>query len=305
MVPVINGRPICPQRNPPAFLPFITTFASRALLANLFLSLTMFQYRDLVPGYPDSGQDVPNELGSIVNNSVAADFYQWGFVILRGVYDDDVEWEKFINLYKRKLLDELEMFGVQNVFSQHLQFTVIEDRAALEGASKDAVRARFIQWVEEQRAGELADKPKAFTFHPRFKYCLYMDEVCMKTITARQPSLREGEALWYLSIESRSIIIHGLHGPVEINEDDEEDEGYPELDGTTNYDVGWTYISFYGLVQLYANLSSAGSPDELWIGMIYRARRPERDPEPDYRNGRPLRDVPRDLVYRNGEETPK
>ncbi|KAG8157315.1 hypothetical protein KVR01_012699 [Diaporthe batatas] len=231
------------------------------------------------PGYPEGYQPASGHLANIIDNSVATGLDKWGFVILRGVYDNDDEWQTFLSLYKAAVADELHDAKLEDQLGQQLEWTVIEDPAILDGASKGAVRGRFLTWVEEQkRDGEIADRPWAAGYLPRYKFCLYVDEVCMKSIVARQ----QGGKLDYT-----------------LDEEDEEDadEGWGELDGTTNYDVGWAYIDVLGYAALYSNLGSGGSHDQIWDGMVYRGRRPERDPKPDYNYGCSLADVERGVPY--------
>lgn len=259
------------------------------------------------PGYPEGYQPASGNLGTIIDNIVATGLNKWGFVILRGVYSNNDEWQTFLNLYKAAVADELHHYKLEDQLGQQLEWTVIEDPAILDGASKGAARSRFLTWVEEQkRDGEIADRPWAAGCLPRYKFCLYVDEVCIKSIVARQ---REGKLpglRWCLDSSGKVIIIDGLHQdytPAEKNEedddeeDDDDDEGWGEVDGTTNYDVGWAYVEADGYAVLYSHLGSGGSHSEKWEGFVYRGRRPERDPKPDYRYGRPLSEVERGVPY--------
>lgn len=259
-------------------------------------------------GFPDGYQLVTGKLASIFNNRAYRDFPQWGFVILRGAYhNDDAEWATFLDLYEASLMDELHHFGLVDELGQHLQITVIEDRAALEGASKNAVRARFLEWVAEQRRGELARKPSVFDSQARFRYCLYVDELCLKTMTAHLHNFLNTGERWCLS-DGSIVIINGLHKDYvreepEEDEEDEEDEDdgydqYPPIEGNTNEDVGWAYYDTIGHAELYSKLCSGGSLQEIWYGIVYRGRRPDRDPVPKYDTVRqPLSAVPRGGPY--------
>ncbi|KAL0929860.1 uncharacterized protein CTRU02_215069 [Colletotrichum truncatum] len=127
------------------------------------------------PGYPEGYQSASGDLATIINNSVATGFFKWGFVILRGVYDNDDEWQTFLNLFKAAIADELHDSKLEDQLGPHLEWTVIEDRTALKSASKATVRTRFLAWVEEQkRDGEIADRPWAAGYLPRYKFCLYV-----------------------------------------------------------------------------------------------------------------------------------
>nr|XP_036576370.1 uncharacterized protein CTRU02_13747 [Colletotrichum truncatum]KAF6783095.1 hypothetical protein CTRU02_13747 [Colletotrichum truncatum] len=134
---------------------------------------------------------------------------------------------------------------------------------------------------------------------------IYVDEVCIKSIVAR---LHGGKLIgfqWCLSSTGSVVIVNGLHqdhtpeekDDADDDEEEEDDEGYMEVDGITHYDVGWAYIGVLGYAELYSNLGSGGSHGQIWDGMVYRGRRPERDPEPDYDYGRPLSEVERGAKY--------
>lgn len=50
----------------------------------------------------------------MINLHVKNGFRKWGFVVLRGVYDNDAEWNTFISLYKANVADELHGFGLED-----------------------------------------------------------------------------------------------------------------------------------------------------------------------------------------------
>lgn len=261
---------------------------------------------NIEPGYPEGYQLASGDLGTIIDNSVATGFNKWGFVILRGVYDNDGEWQTFINLFKAEVADELYYYNVEDQLGQQLEWTVIEDPVILTGASKSAVRGRFLTWVEEQkRDGEIADRPWAARL-PRYTFCLYVDEVCMKSIGARQCGGTSIGFRWCLDASAPVVIINGLHQHYTPGQKDEEDDSEEEdddewsadVDSLINYDVGWAYIDCIGYACLYSHLGSGGGDGEIWEGFVYRGRRPERDPEPDFRYGcHPLSEVERGVPY--------
>lgn len=92
------------------------------------------------PSYPEGYQLASGDLGTIIDNGVATGLNKWGFVIVRGVYDNDDEWQTFLNLYKAAVADELHDYKLEDQLGQQLKWTVIEDPAILDGASKAAVR---------------------------------------------------------------------------------------------------------------------------------------------------------------------
>lgn len=151
---------------------------------------------DTASHYPCSAHERPDAgaLSHITNSRAWDVLRQWGFVILRGVYgNDNTEWNTLLNLYKAAVMDELYLFGMEDELGPHFQFTIIEDRAALEDVPKNAVRARFLDWVDEQRRAVLADTPQVFDC-ARFRFFLYIDELCLKAMTVSLRKVRGVES---------------------------------------------------------------------------------------------------------------
>ncbi|KAM0326097.1 hypothetical protein ACHAQA_006690 [Verticillium albo-atrum] len=242
-------------------------------------------------GYPEGYQPATTGYPSIVNQRASTGFAKWGFVIYRGTYDNDTRWETFITLLKASLVEELQYVEQEDELGPDLEWTIIEDRTNLEGASKDNVRAQFLEWVAArsvERDGVQANVPWLVKYVPRFRYCLYVDEASFGSITAHRVRMT---GQWCLD-GGKVVIIDGTHGhndEEEKEEDDseesEEDDGYTSVEGNTSYDVGWAYIDAIGLGDLYASLCWAGCDSEKWEG-VYRGRRPDRGP--DRGQGQPL-----------------
>ena len=100
-------------------------------------------------------------MSQTINCRVLTGYPKWGFVIYRGTYADDSLWLKALALLKSNAYELLRSFdidvklnhpdnstpGCEELLGPDLQWTVIEDRATLDGATKDAVRARFREWA--------------------------------------------------------------------------------------------------------------------------------------------------------------
>lgn len=73
---------------------------------------------------------------------------KWGFVVYRTTYADDEAWACF-----KKAVDERSRESIAESdapeLTESLEWTFVEDRDALDGASRDQLRARFKTWAAE------------------------------------------------------------------------------------------------------------------------------------------------------------
>ncbi|TLD20779.1 hypothetical protein PspLS_08663 [Pyricularia sp. CBS 133598] len=119
-------------------------------------------------------------------------YYHWGFVIYRCTYDDDALWSEFISLLKIQARAELESKWSLNALERHLRWTIIEDRATLDGATEEEVRQHFRLWCEESGATERDGHSAAFPLEElglprdregaRYRYCVYVDGDCLWSV---------------------------------------------------------------------------------------------------------------------------
>lgn len=214
----------------------------------------------------------------------------WGFVIFGGAYGDDILWEKVITMLEMDARYWLQKDNLEEVLWPSLTFTVIDDRAALNGVTKDAVRAKFRQWAARrcvERDGKGADSPLNVRQCPRFRYCVYVDQDCLD-------SMREfwNWMTYSWQLRGQIILIDGTHGH---HEDDYSDMtpgfatvsgsmahprfrigpgGQPPIEGNTAVDVGWRYARISRFTCAYEDLHKKfGSHWETWNG-FYQGMRP-------------------------------
>ncbi|KAH7010777.1 uncharacterized protein B0I36DRAFT_340962 [Microdochium trichocladiopsis] len=245
------------------------------------------------PGYPEGYQFAEGPLGSIIDARVTDVFQKWGFVIMRGAYDNDAQWDTFMGLFRASLLDELHDFELEAELGPDLEITVIEDRAVLENARKDAVRPRFLRWVDArsvERDGEGADAPNLVEDLPRFKYCVYVDQVCLNSLSVSPVDGTPG-APWCLK-EGQIIVIDATGAE---SYEPSAEGGYEPVEGNASFNVGWAYFDIHGLTEMYAELCD-NSGNEMWYAS-YTGNRPYKQPEFDPRSGRPLSEVPQGVSY--------
>ncbi|KAI8631761.1 hypothetical protein F5Y19DRAFT_472644 [Xylariaceae sp. FL1651] len=116
------------------------------------------------------GFDWNNHMGTTARRMRDTGFETWGFLIYRCTYGDDAAWDCYMQLFKEQVHDDLVCFGRELLMEQYPQWTVIEDKETLDGASK--------------KQGGLPTRNDASTRLPRFTYCLYVDQRCLDTMKA-------------------------------------------------------------------------------------------------------------------------
>ncbi|KXJ94905.1 hypothetical protein Micbo1qcDRAFT_232278 [Microdochium bolleyi] len=289
----------------------------------------------VAPGYPDDYQPESGTtaVASLLNNRAHTRFPKWGFVIFRGVYGNNAEWDTFISLYKAQVALELHSSAAGHASAEEelgsdLEWTIVEDRAALEDVPKDAVRARFREWVAARsvaRDGVNGDAPWLPWHVPRFRYCLYVNEACLRSISVRLWGEQFG-AGWGLS-DGRIIIIDGTRAEQSYDngdkakqekereeysdEDEDEDEDEDDMsddygmedaiEGNTEWDVGWTYVEVIGNIGRYAGL--CGTQGGEWE-LLYRIGRPSTEPQLSLSGAaQPLSAVPAAGPFRHPVDT--
>lgn len=226
-------------------------------------------------------------LGHVLHTMQQTGFHTWGFVIYRGcAYSDEPAWQRFIAHMKQEVQDALsaapklpggsgaiDASGRQ--LAPYLQWTLMQD-PSLEGASHDAVRRHFAAWAAArtpQRDGPGADGPFIESHVPRFMYCVYIDQRCLRTLAAFDDWLRidRNGPMQYLA-----CILIDKNCPPE----GEGDAGMTPVDGCERYYTGWMYAHVGSLPELYNTLghqrlisgpNNYARPPRIYPGHLYGA----------------------------------
>ncbi|KAM3556123.1 hypothetical protein MY1884_005223 [Beauveria asiatica] len=241
-------------------------------------------------------------LGHVLHTMQQTGLHAWGFVIYRGCsYADDAAWQRFVAYMKQEVHNTLlatprlppsttsttttstststsllDTSGRQ--LAPYLEWTVIED-PRLENASKDAVRAHFASWAaarSPRRDGPGADGPFIESHVPRFMYCVYVDQRCLRTLAAFDDWLRldRNGPMQYLAcaLVDKNCPPGG-----------EGAAGMPPVDGCDRYYTGWMYAHVGSLPELYNTLghqrlisgpNNYARPPRIYPGHLYGASVP-------------------------------
>ncbi|KAK5637687.1 hypothetical protein RRF57_013402 [Xylaria bambusicola] len=185
-------------------------------------------------------------------------FETWGFLIYRCTYGDDEAWNRYMEAFKKQVHSVLEHYGRDWLLEKYAQWTVVEDEETLNGASKQQVRERFVQWRDQhsvsRELSEVAAVVRQSAFWatheslrlPRFTYCLYVDQKCLDTLKQYSEVEANGArwAAWPVI-----VVIDGDYSPG--SRYTHPHRQYPEIEGCTDEYVGWQYAQVGSVVTMY------------------------------------------------------
>lgn len=166
----------------------------------------------------------------------------WGWVVYRCTYVSDAEWSSFMDRLRAVTDESLEFYGASEwPLAKQQVWTVVEDPAQLDSASKSGVRTIFNAWVSSAAAA--AEQPNArgphtLTRMARYCYCMHVDETSLRSVL-------DDSRDWHVSIINKQWIPEDEEDLIlDEGDDDEasenlEPEVWPPVDGCTEEDVGW------------------------------------------------------------------
>lgn len=163
---------------------------------------------------------------------------QWGFVVIRTTYGDDDAWASYLQCLRDNAHIDITRFKPDRgaVLEQMLTWTVIEDAATLENASREQVRQRFQQWCQQEQQSMDEDHPS-----PRFTYCVNVTLACLKTLGAHQANKPDDVSKPHRP--PPSLVAEIVDGDFE-----------PGPEGESGRYLGWEYIDTRYLSSTYNTL---------------------------------------------------
>lgn len=115
---------------------------------------------------------------------------KWGFVTYRCTYQDDLAWERFKQIFRERTQQALQRSDTPEVADSH-EWTFVDVRAALDGASRPQLRERFNNWAahamatEQPRAKVEIERDPTPTFGiPRYNYFIQVDDEVLQSVIA-------------------------------------------------------------------------------------------------------------------------
>ncbi|KAK3946799.1 hypothetical protein QBC32DRAFT_356491 [Pseudoneurospora amorphoporcata] len=174
---------------------------------------------------------------------------KWGWVIYRTTYGNDDAWARFRARVERESRASISRSDAPEI-ADKLEWTWVEDAAALDGIPRGALRERFRAWVgaekERMLTARRAEGQEALEFDPaavpRYAFFVQVDEEALRSVT--------GEKEWDARGAHVKFVDAGWRPLAEAFPDmdeNEEDESYEEIDECREENVGWMQISPYML----------------------------------------------------------
>ncbi|EXF82342.1 hypothetical protein CFIO01_01801 [Colletotrichum fioriniae PJ7] len=191
----------------------------------------------------------------------------WGFVIYRCTYDDEDLWVRYLSQLKDFAHESLVEKRRAELLEQYLDFHVIEDRATLENASRQALRRHFKQWTSNQKipAGDGFFWSKTGAELPRFRFFLYVDKQSLDTVVQFQnaDNAYTGHPKFRLLLPPMVItVVDGSWTPDTVQSyEPQNEDGYPEIDGSSKRYVGFKHYLACFATGLYEDLHGYGLVD--------------------------------------------
>lgn len=207
-----------------------------------------------------------NNSADRIERQLQVDHHQtWGFVIYRTTYDSDADWAEFLRRLRFHMEDAFDYYNGRDILEK-FTLTVVDDRAAFDGATTDTVRRHFQQWSltayprEQQHQGGAR-----IGASPRYYYAVQVDQEALHAIVHDAPAPPEPDTTtkgWVKVIDKSWYLGR--------NEGAHEHMVLAPLEGVTQKDVGWMKVRYQSLMpEFYTMLRS---PND-W-GVLYR-RPPE------------------------------
>jgi hypothetical protein len=237
--------------------------------------------------HEDGDDDVLAGYSSTISSLFRSGHHKWGFIVYRTTYDDEEAWKRFMDVLTRGA-DLLLRKSNKQRLQPYLFWTTMEDRNAFDGASKDAIRDHFRDWVSMrtvERDGPGADSADIARTSPRYRVCLYVDKAAVDAASLDEVPNPYG--IEYYRIKDRVVLIDGQFsqhpgGALELDEYElqeiadgeytledveDNDDTYDPIEGRTSYDVGWMYIQLQFVSSSYERLAESAHE---WTEMYKR-----------------------------------
>ncbi|KIN05325.1 hypothetical protein OIDMADRAFT_51135 [Oidiodendron maius Zn] len=176
-----------------------------------------------------------NNSADRIERQLQQDHHQtWGFVIYRTTYDSDTDWAGFLQRLRLYMEESFDFYNGRDILEK-FTLTVLDDRAAFDGATTDTVRRHFQQW-------SLTAYPREQQYQGGIEalHAIMYDAPAPPALDVTMKGwVKVIDKSWYLG---RDEGIHKHKAPIE---------------GVTQNDVGWMKVRYQHLMPtFYAILHS-------------------------------------------------
>lgn len=192
---------------------------------------------------------------------------KWGWVIYRCTYDDDDAWTRFKQSINQQSRETIARSDTPEA-GDSLEWTFVEDRGTLDGASRDQLRARFKAWAADAIRTEQPRAEDDRTFGiPRYNFFIQVDQAALRDVVyeAPLPPEKDVHGQGYVNFVDANWEPLSERLPTGARE---VDELYEPIDGCREEDVGWMKIAL-NMVGPYFYEAMTGFPD-VWYAFYQR-----------------------------------
>jgi hypothetical protein len=165
------------------------------------------------------------------------DHRTWGFVIYRCTYENDDDWDEFMERLRYQTRDSLEAYNGLDMMDS-LSMTVFEDQSVFDGASTTIVREHFKQWAATAPQQEQGTGP---ALSQRYRYCVQVDAVALKSVIHDAPAPPAND-----TFDEGFVNVIWLDWVPSSPNAKGEEIGEP-IEGCILQDVGWMRVAYQDL----------------------------------------------------------
>jgi hypothetical protein len=173
---------------------------------------------------------------------------KWGYVIYRCTYEDDAAWDRFKQIVHERTQEDLQDSDDTPELADYLEWTFVEDRATLDGASIPRLRERFNLWAAE---AVVAENPRARIRTPdccptavsgRYNCFIHVDEEALQSVVAAPGLNRYSEPGYVNLVNSLWEPMGDRYYDHGYDPDDPLNEVLEPIDGCVEENVGWMRV---------------------------------------------------------------
>ncbi|KAI6980533.1 hypothetical protein KC332_g9468 [Hortaea werneckii] len=214
----------------------------------------------------------------------------WGFVLYRCTYGNDGAWKTCVKRLNESIRGSMRFYnGLDLLEPEHFKLTIFDDESRFNGASAQVVRQHFRHWrsgaihqeqgsqAEIEARGGISDSLDYYR-SVRYRFCVQIDEVALQTLLSPEGEDRSGDAWVNLikgdwvagtaaALPEQGNITHADLGlDSEDYDDDEPVDGFPEIDGCTEENVGLMRVHHRDLIpDFYSLLRDPNAFEDMYV----------------------------------------
>jgi hypothetical protein len=189
---------------------------------------------------------IPSPESQILNMLKESQHDKWGFVIYRCTYQNDQDWDRFKRLVHDRANEAIAESDTPEI-ADSLEWTFVEDRATLGGASRAQLREHFNGWaddayaIEQPRHHQLDFQNWGLFGFQQYNYFIQVDEEALQSVLSPPEFDWDGQGFVnFVDSRWRSFsheeYYRGLTGLGDVTV-------FESIDGCEQENVGWMRIT--------------------------------------------------------------